>query len=116
MSALEAREKVDKLNEADTLIFQSEKQLKEFGDKLPADKKATIESAVEKLKEAHKAQDIVAIDASLAELNNAWQAASQDMYNASNQGGAQQDASTNGQQNTNATDDVQDAEVVEEVK
>ena len=112
----EAREKVDKLNEADTLIFQSEKQLKEFGDKLPADKKATIESAVEKLKEAHKAQDIVAIDASLAELNNAWQAASQDMYNASNQGGAQQDASTNGQQNTNATDDVQDAEVVEEVK
>ena len=54
----EAKEKVEKLNEADNLIFQTEKQLKEFGDKIPADKKATIESAVERLKEAHKNQDI----------------------------------------------------------
>lgn len=110
----EARAKVDKLNEADSLIFQSEKQLKEFGDKLPADKKATIEAAVAKLKEAHKTQDIAAIDAALAELNNAWQSASQDMYNAS-QGGAQQDGADHNA-NNNATDDVQDAEVVEEVK
>lgn len=110
----EARAKVDKLNEADSLIFQSEKQLKEFGDKLPADKKATIETAVVKLKEAHKTQDIAAIDAALAELNNAWQSASQDMYNAS-QGGAQQDGADHNA-NNNATDDVQDAEVVEEVK
>ncbi len=110
----EARAKVDKLNEADSLIFQSEKQLKEFGDKLPADKKATIEAAVVKLKEAHKTQDIAAIDAALAELNNAWQSASQDMYNAS-QGGAQQDGADHNA-NNNATDDVQDAEVVEEVK
>ncbi|HNY55894.1 MAG TPA: molecular chaperone DnaK, partial [Chitinophagales bacterium] len=86
----EARAKVDKLNEADNLIFQTEKQLKEFGDKIPADKKATIEAAAAKLKEAHTAQDIPAIEVALTELNNAWQTASQDMYNAS-QGGAQQE-------------------------
>ncbi len=111
----EAREKVDKLNEADNLIFQSEKQLKEFGDKLPADKKGAIESAITTLKEAHKAQDITAIDAALAALNNAWQAASQDMYNATQQGGAQQESGADTNSN-NTTDDVQDAEVVEEVK
>ncbi|MCB0507022.1 MAG: molecular chaperone DnaK [Bacteroidetes bacterium] len=113
----EAREKVDKLNEADNLIFQSEKQLKEFGDKLPADKKGAIESAIATLKDAHKAQDIAAIDAALATLNNAWQAASQDMYNASQQGGAQQESGNAENNNTNnSADDVQDAEVVEEVK
>ncbi len=83
------REKVDKLNSADSLVFQTEKQLKEYGDKIPADKKTTIETAVAKLKEAHKVQDIAAIDASMAELNAAWTAASQDMYNATQQGGAQ---------------------------
>ncbi|MEZ5026283.1 MAG: molecular chaperone DnaK [Chitinophagales bacterium] len=113
----EAREKVDKLNEADNLIFQSEKQLNEFGDKLPADKKGAIESAITTLKDAHKAQDIAAIDAALANLNNAWQAASQDMYNASQQGGAQQESGNAENNNTNnSADDVQDAEVVEEVK
>ncbi|MGV8096023.1 MAG: molecular chaperone DnaK [Mangrovibacterium sp.] len=77
-----AREKVDKLNHADSLIFQTEKQLKEFGDKLPADKKGPIEAALGKLKEAHKNQDIPGIDAATAELNQVFQAASQEMYNA----------------------------------
>lgn len=65
----QAREKIDKLNQADSLIFQTEKQLKEFGDKLPADKKAPIEEALNKLKEAHKNQDLAAIDTATAELN-----------------------------------------------
>ncbi|CAF4837886.1 unnamed protein product [Rotaria sp. Silwood2] len=112
----EARAKVDKLNEADNLIFQTEKQLKEFGDKIPADKKGVIEAAAAKLKEAHKNEDIAAIEVALTELNNAWQSASQDMYNAS-QGGPQQDgAADNNNANNNNTEDVQDAEVVEEVK
>ncbi|MBS2211076.1 molecular chaperone DnaK [Carboxylicivirga mesophila] len=85
----QAKEKIDKLNGADSLIFQTEKQLKEFGDKLPADKKQPIEAALEKLKEAHKAQDIEAIDAATTELNTVFQAASQEMYNASQQAGAQ---------------------------
>ncbi|MBK3519136.1 molecular chaperone DnaK [Carboxylicivirga marina] len=83
------KEKIDKLNGADSLIFQTEKQLKEFGDKLPADKKQPIEAALEKLKEAHKAQDIAAIDAATEELNTVFQAASQEMYNASQQAGGQ---------------------------
>jgi len=82
------KEKVDKLNTADSLVFQTEKQLKEYGEKIPADKKTAIETAVNKLKEAHKAQDIAAIDASMTELNNAWTAASQDIYNAQQQQGA----------------------------
>jgi len=86
-----AKEKVDKINQADSLIFQTEKQLKEFGDKIPADKKKPIEDALAKLKEAHKSQDLAAIDTAMAELNNVFQAASQEMYNAaSSQGGAQQ--------------------------
>ncbi len=76
-----AKEKVEKLNMADSLVFQTEKQLKEYGDKIPGDKKTAIETAVNKLKEAHKAQDIAAIDTSMTELNNAWTAASQDIYN-----------------------------------
>lgn len=83
------REKVDKLNAADSLVFQTEKQLKEYGDKIPADKKTTIEQAAEKLKEAHKTQNLGAIDTAMAELNNAWTAASQDMYNATQQGEGQ---------------------------
>ena len=87
------KERVDKINQADSMIFQTEKQLKEFGDKIPADKKAPIEAALGKLKEAHKAQDVAGIDAAMNELNNAFQAASQEMYNAQNAaqnaGGAQ---------------------------
>jgi molecular chaperone DnaK len=75
-----AREKVDKINAADSMIFQTEKQLKEFGDKLPADKKGGIEEALTKLKEAHKSQDTDSIDKALAELNTIWQSASEEMY------------------------------------
>lgn len=83
------KERVEKINQADGLVFQTEKQLKEFGDKIPADKKAVIEGACAKLKEAHKNQDVPAIESAMEELNNAWQAASQDLYNAQNaQGGA----------------------------
>ena len=115
------RERVDKINEADSMIFQTENQLKELGDKISADKKAPIEAALNKLKEAHKAQDIAAIDAAKAELNTAFQAASADMYN---QAGAQPGAGAQGaqqangaQQNTssNSNDDIQDADF-EEVK
>lgn len=87
---IKEKERIDKLNHADSLIFQTEKQLEELGDKLPADKKAPIEAALAKLKEAHKAQDIAGIDAATAELNSVFQAASQEMYNQANaQGGAQ---------------------------
>lgn len=114
------REKVDKLNQADGMIFQTEKQLKELGDKIPADKKGPIESALNKLKEAHKAQDLASIDAAMAELNNAFHAASQDMYNAANAAGAQggaQGGPTPGADSNNGKQDgnVQDADF-EEVK
>ena len=114
------REKVDKLNSADSLIFQTEKQLKEYGDKIPADKKGAIENGLNKLKEAHKTQNIASIDTALAELNAAWTAASEDIYKATqdtagaqaNGGGAQPGAE--GSQQT-AGDNVQDVPY-EEVK
>ncbi|MBS1352017.1 MAG: molecular chaperone DnaK [Coprobacter sp.] len=86
------KERIDKINQADSMIFQTEKQLKELGDKFPADKKATIEGALGKLKDAHKAQDIAAIDTAMAELNNALQAAAQDLYNAQGQQAGSQNA------------------------
>ncbi len=86
------KERVDKLNQADGMIFQTEKQLKELGDKLPADKKAPIEKALEDLKTAHKEQNLEAIDRAMEALNNAFHAASQDMYNAANAAGAQGNA------------------------
>jgi molecular chaperone DnaK len=117
-----AREKVDKVNQADSLIFQTEKQLKEYGDKISADKKAPIESALEKLKEAHKSQDVTAIDSAVTELNGAWTTASEEMYKATQDAGAQAgpDGQANAQpgqegQQTNADDNVTDAEF-EEVK
>lgn len=113
-----AKEKVEKINQADSLIFQTEKQLKEYGEKIPADKKAPIETALQKLKDAHKSQDLAQIDAAMAEMNAAWTAASEDLYKASQEGGAdaQQQAGGNGQQQTeNAGGDVTDAEF-EEVK
>jgi molecular chaperone DnaK len=93
------KERVDKVNAADSNIFATEKQLKEYGDKIPADKKSAIEGALAKLKEAHKNQDVAAIDTAITELNNAWQAASQDLYAAQQaqqqaQGGAQQGAAS----------------------
>jgi len=75
-----AREKADKVNAADSMIFQTEKQLKEYGDKIPTDKKGRIENALGQLREAQKSQDVTAIDRALAEINTAWQAASEDMY------------------------------------
>ncbi len=81
------RERIDKLNQADSVIFQTEKQLKEYGDKLPADKKAEIESALAKLKSAHEAKDIAGIDNAMNEMNAIWQKASEEMYR--NAGGAQ---------------------------
>ncbi len=74
------KKKSRKLNTADSMIFTTEKQLREFGDKVPADKKAAIEDALSKLKEAHKAQDLPAIDKALADLNAVWQVASEEMY------------------------------------
>ena len=82
------KEMVDKLNTADSLIFQTEKQLKEFGDKLPADKKEPIEKALEELKTAYKSQDIAAIDKATAQLNTVWQQASEELYKASQAAGA----------------------------
>lgn len=78
----EAREKVDKLNTADSLVFQTEKQLKEFGEKIPADKKSTIEAALGRLKDAHKNADLAGVDSAMNDLNTAWQAASEDLYKA----------------------------------
>lgn len=112
----EARAKVEKLNQADSLIFQTEKQFKEFGDKIPADKKGAIEAALTKLKEAHKNQDIPAVDAAMAEMNTAWTAASEDIYKAQQEAGAQPGAdagATNG--NDAKSDTVEDAQF-EEVK
>ncbi|NCI47008.1 molecular chaperone DnaK [Sediminibacterium soli] len=113
----EAREKVEKLNGADSMIFQTEKQIKEFGDKIPADKKAPIEAALENLKTAHKNQDIAAIDAAMTEMNTAWTAASEEIYKAQQaagqpgaDGGAQPNAGAQGGGET-----VTDAEF-EEVK
>ncbi len=75
-----AKEQVEKINQADSLIFQTEKQLKEFGDKLSEGNKNAISSALEKLKAAHASKDIAAIEAGMEQLNTAWQAASQEMY------------------------------------
>ena len=100
------KERIEKINAADSNIFATEKQLKEYGDKIPSEKKSAIEGALAKLKEAHKNADIAAIDTAIAELNAAWQAASQDIYaqqqaeqaqqgaqqNAGAQGGAEQKA------------------------
>ncbi len=115
------RERIDKLNQADSMIFQTENQLKEIGDKIPADKKPAIEQALQQLKDAHKAGDTAAIDTAIAALNNAWQEASQQMYAQGQQAGPQpgQDAEQQyqgGQQTqSNPNDDVQDADF-EEVK
>ena len=125
------REKIDKLNQADSMIFSTENQLQELGDKLPADKKPAIEAALQKLKDAHKAQDLAGIDAAISELNAAWQAASAQMYSQTGgaQAGQQQDAGFGGagQQSSdsaqqtgagsgkNSSDNVEDADF-EEVK
>ena len=90
------KEKIDKLNGADSMIFQTEKQLSEYGDKLSADNKTKIEGALEKLKEAHKSADLAAIDTAMEEMNAAWQGASQEMYQASQAAGADPNAAAGG--------------------
>jgi len=85
-----AKEEIEKVNQADNLIFQTEKQLKEYGDKIPADKKANIENALNELKEAHKQRNIAAIDSAMARMNQAWQAASEEMYKATQQSSQQE--------------------------
>ena len=110
------REKIDKLNQADSMVFQTENFLKENGDKIPADQKPAIEAAVEKLKNAHKAQDLAAIDAATAELNQVMQAASALMYSqAGPQSGAQAGPQGNTQNTQDSNDNIQDADF-EEVK
>ena len=112
-----AKEKVDKINEADSMIFQTEKQMEEFGDKLSDGNKTAIQGALDKLKEAHKSQDVAAIDAALGELNTAWTAASQEIYQA--QQGAQDGGAAGPEGNAEPTDgatDVEFEEVEEEKK
>ncbi len=110
------KERIDKINHADSLIFSTEKQLNELGDKLPADKKQPIEAALTKLKEAHKAQDLAAIDSATEELNKVFHAASQEMYNAQaqSQQGAPQEPQGNPEPN-NGGDNITDVDF-EEVK
>jgi len=111
------RERVDKMNQADSMIFQTENQLKEFGDKVPGDDRAHIESALEKLRDAHKAGDTSGIDSAINELNEAWQSASQKMYaqSGSAQMNEQQTTGNNTNQQQNSEPDIQDADF-EEVK
>ena len=118
------RERVDKMNQADSMIFQTENQLKEIGDKIPADQKPAIENALQQLKDAHKAGDIAAIDTAIAALNNAWQTASQQMYQGAQAGpqpGADQqqgpfyNQQAGGQQEAPKDDNIQDTDF-EEVK
>ena len=109
-----ARERVDKLNQADSLIFQTEKQLKEFGDKIPADKKQPIEDALGKLKTAHAAEDLSGVDSAMAELNSVFSAASEDMYKAAQEAQAS-GASGGSQANTSGDAEVKDVDF-EEVK
>jgi molecular chaperone DnaK len=89
------KEKIEKLNQADGLIFQTEKQLKDYGEKIPADKKSAIEEALNKLKEAHKSQDVAAVDSAMTALNEKWTAASEEIYKAS-QGAPQGDQANAG--------------------
>lgn len=115
------REKIEKINQADSLIFQTEKQLKEYGDKISADKKAPIEAALEKLKAAHKSQDMGHIDSAVTEMNEAWKTASEEMYKATQEGaanGGQQAEAAPGEQQPagdGGGENVTDAEF-EEVK
>ena len=112
------RDQIEKMNQADSLIFQTEKQLKEYGDKIPAEKKAPIEAALEKLKAAHKSGDAAQVDIAVTEMNTAWTAASEELYKATQEGqaggGAGQQEQPQGS-NAGGSEGVTDAEF-EEVK
>ena len=111
------KERIDKINQADSMIFQTEKQLKELGDKFPADKKAPIDTALDKLKEAHKAQDVAAIDTAMAELQAALSAAGEELYKNAGaaQGGAQPGPDFGGAQGPSAGDQPSDDKNVTDV-
>lgn len=108
----QAREKVDKLNQADSLIFQTEKQLKEYGDKISAGNKSAIEGALGRLKEAYGKQDVPAVEAAMDELNKTWQSASQEIYQAQQAASGGSSANSNGTQ-ANNSNDVEEATDVE---
>ena len=110
------KETVDKLNSADAMIFQTEKQLKEFGDKLSDDKKKPIEEALEELKKSYESKDLEKIDPALEKINEAWKAASEEMYKAqqNQQGGqAEQSADNNSNESSDNVEDVDFEEVKE---
>ena len=115
----ETKERIEKLNKADGLVFQTEKQIKEYGDKIPAEKKETIEAAAAELKEAHKAEDMDRIDELTQKLNDAWAAASQEMYQATQEaqanagGGAGPDAGADAGGSNDGGEDVTDVEFEE---
>ena len=109
-----AKETIDKVNAADGMIFQTEKQLKEFGDKLSADKKAPIEEALKELKSSHESKDLSAIDSAMEKINQAWTAASEEMYKASQESGSNNNSESNDKKDDSG-DDVTDVEF-EEVK
>ncbi|WP_026968626.1 molecular chaperone DnaK [Algoriphagus terrigena] len=110
------KEKIEKLNQADSLIFQTEKQLKEFGDKISEGNKANITTALDTLKSAHGSQNIDGIDAAMAELNKAWEASSQEMYNAGQGGGAQPGPEASADNAGDGVSDVDYEEVSEDKK
>ena len=115
-----AKETADKINRADSMIFQTEKQLKEFGDKLSADKKEPIEAALEALKKAHESKDIAQIDAAMEKINEAWKVASEEMYKAQQEAqagaaGTEQGQSQGGASAEGESDNVEDVDF-EEVK
>ena len=118
----EAKERIEKLNAADQLVFQTEKQVKEYGEKIPADKKEAIETALVALKEAHKSEDLAQVESATETLTAAWNAASQDIYQAQQEAGgdagAAGDATADAGGTSNGADDVQDVEFeeVEETK
>lgn len=109
----QAKDTAEKINQADSLIFQTEKQLKEFGDKLSDGNKSAITSALEKLKEAHKNRDLTAIEAGMAALNGAWQAASQEIYQAQQNAGGQPGGNAGASNNGSGADNVSDVEYEE---
>ena len=106
-----AKERAEKLNQADALIFQSEKQLKEYGDKLPADKKSAIESALQELKTAYETKDLEKINGAVNKLNEAWNAAATDMYNAANTSASSSNQTSNASTDSKGPSDVEYEEV-----
>ena len=108
------KEEVEKVNAADSLIFQTEKQLKEYGDKIPEEKKKPIDEALKELKTAHAAKDLATIDSAMEKLNTAFQAASQDMYQATNENpGSSKDGASDSKKDGKSDEEVTDVDFEE---